>query len=134
MPGFLAPYRSDRYHLHDYRGSTRAPRGPTELFNYRHSSFRKVIERCFGVLKARFPILKLMPNYRPRRQRLIPIACCMLHNFIRKEARRDRMFREFELEDMIIEEEAETNICNLDMSQEYMTQMNSFRNEIASQL
>ncbi|KAK3222908.1 hypothetical protein Dsin_009933, partial [Dipteronia sinensis] len=116
MPGFLAPYRGDRYHLRDYRGSTRAPRD---------IHLRNVIERCFGVLKARFPILKLMPNYRPRRQRLIPIACCVLHNLIRKEAHRDRLFREFELEDMIIEEEAETNIFNLDMSQEYMTQMNS---------
>ncbi|KAK3189221.1 hypothetical protein Dsin_028782 [Dipteronia sinensis] len=105
MSGFLTPYRGERYHLRDYRGSTRAPRGPTELFNYRHSSLRNVIERCFCVLKARFPILKLMSNYPPRRQRLILIVCCVLHNFIQKEARHDRMFREFELEDMIIDEE-----------------------------
>ncbi|KAK3198700.1 hypothetical protein Dsin_022115 [Dipteronia sinensis] len=68
MSGFLAPYRGERYHLRDYRGSTRAPRGPTELFTYIHSSLRNVIERYFSVLKARFPILKLMPNYLPRRQ------------------------------------------------------------------
>ncbi|VVA18103.1 Hypothetical predicted protein, partial [Prunus dulcis] len=35
----------------------RHPRGAMELFYYRHSSLRNVIERCFGVLKARFPIL-----------------------------------------------------------------------------
>jgi len=28
-----------------------------------------VIERCFGVLKARFPTLSLMPNLKPLRQR-----------------------------------------------------------------
>ena len=84
MLGFLAPYRGEKYHLRDYRGSTRAPRGPTELFNYRHSSLHNVIKRCFGILKARFPILKLMLKYPPRRQRLNPIACCVLHKFIRK--------------------------------------------------
>ena len=62
------------------------------------------------------------------------IACCVLHNFARKEARCNRLFKEFELEYMIIEEEAYTNIFNLDMSQDNMTQMNPIRNEIVSQL
>ncbi|KAM5567595.1 hypothetical protein ABKV19_015593 [Rosa sericea] len=133
MPGFLAPYRGERYHLRDYRGPRRTPRGPRELFNYRHSSLRNVIERCFGVLKARFPILKYMPNYPPRRQRRIPIACCVLHNFIRKEARRDRLFEAFDVEDMIFEEENSTPV-NLDMSQENLAQMTNVRNEIAEDL
>ncbi|KAK3221059.1 hypothetical protein Dsin_015029 [Dipteronia sinensis] len=51
MPGFSTPYRGERYHLRDYEGQERAPRDPNELFNYRHSSLRNVIERCFGVLK-----------------------------------------------------------------------------------
>ena len=62
MSGYLAPYRRERYHLRDFRDGGR-PRGKQELFNHRHSSLRNIIERCFGVLKARFPILKLMPNY-----------------------------------------------------------------------
>ncbi|GMP41663.1 hypothetical protein CsSME_00011682 [Camellia sinensis var. sinensis] len=37
--------------------------GPKELFNHRHSSLRNVIERTFGVLKQRFPLLKHMPRY-----------------------------------------------------------------------
>ncbi|KAK2658230.1 hypothetical protein Ddye_004763 [Dipteronia dyeriana] len=98
MPGFLTPYR----------GPERAPRGPKELFNYRHSSLRNVIERCFGVLKARFAVLKNMPNYILRRQRLVSIACCVLYNFIRSQGRGDRMFREYENEDMLIEGEGET--------------------------
>ncbi|XP_022883271.1 uncharacterized protein LOC111400040 [Olea europaea var. sylvestris] len=50
MPGFLAPYRGQRYHLRDYVGRGRL-RGKEELFNYRHSSCRNIIERCIGVLK-----------------------------------------------------------------------------------
>lgn len=42
-----------------------------------------------------------MPNYPLCRQRLIPIACCVLHNFIRREARRDRLFEEFQVEDLL---------------------------------
>ncbi|XP_021820766.1 uncharacterized protein LOC110762438 [Prunus avium] len=133
VPGFLAPYRGLRYHLRDYRGPRRAPRGPMELFNYRHSSLRNVIERCFGVLKARFPILKLMPNYPPRRQRPIPIAYCVLHNFIRKEARRDKMFEEFQVEDMIIDSE-NTTTPNIDMSARNIAQMGDIRDKIAADL
>ena len=65
MSGFLSPYRRERYHLCDYRGPRRAPRGPMELFNYKHPSLRNIIENCLGVLKIRFPILKVMPNYHP---------------------------------------------------------------------
>ncbi|XP_052188895.1 protein ALP1-like [Diospyros lotus] len=42
MPGFLAPYRGRRYHLHDYLGRGR-PRGKEELFNYRHSSCQNMV-------------------------------------------------------------------------------------------
>ncbi|XP_021769643.1 uncharacterized protein LOC110733849 [Chenopodium quinoa] len=47
IPGFLPPYRGERYHLRDYRGAT-SPQGPEEIFNYTHSSLRNVIEICFG--------------------------------------------------------------------------------------
>ena len=59
MFGYLSPFLSARYHLLDFcdRGQ---PRGKQELFNYRHSSLRNVIKKCFGALKAKFPILKLM--------------------------------------------------------------------------
>lgn len=100
MLGFLSPYRGEQYHLHDYRGNNRKPRGPKELFSYIHSSLRNGIERCFGLLKARFPILKMMPNYPLCRQQLIPIVCYVLHNFIRRETRRDRLFEEFQVEDL----------------------------------
>ncbi|XP_060673309.1 uncharacterized protein LOC107417030 [Ziziphus jujuba] len=52
--GFLPSFRGERYHLQEYHGRGPQPRGPKELFNYRHSSLRNVIERCFGVLKVHF--------------------------------------------------------------------------------
>lgn len=47
-PGFLSPYRGERYHLRETREGG-VPQGPQERFNYLHSSLRNVIERCFGV-------------------------------------------------------------------------------------
>ena len=55
--GFLAPYRGQRYHLNDWREGHQ-PTTAREYFNMKHSSARNVIERCFGVLKARFGILR----------------------------------------------------------------------------
>nr|POF02980.1 hypothetical protein CFP56_65422 [Quercus suber] len=93
---FLPPHKSTRYHAQEFRGANRQPTTPQELFNYRHSSLRMVIERCFGVLKARFPILNEMHSFSLSRQRLIVTACCALHNFIRMYNRADEMFHVWE--------------------------------------
>ena len=92
--GFLQHYKGERYHAQEFHGRGRQARTAKELFNFRHSSLRMTIERCFGVLKARFPILKLMPPYKPSRQRLIVIACCAIHNYARRWGMHDRLFRE----------------------------------------
>ena len=75
---FLPPHKSTRYHAQEFRGANWQPSTPQELFNYRHSSLRMVIERCFGVLKARFPVLTGMHSFSISRQRLIVTACCAL--------------------------------------------------------
>ncbi|KAA0055632.1 retrotransposon protein [Cucumis melo var. makuwa] len=49
--GFLTPYRGQRYHLQEWRGTANAPTNAKEYFNMKHSSVRNVIERAFGVLK-----------------------------------------------------------------------------------
>ena len=72
------------------------PRSGKELFNYRHSALRMVIERAFRVLKARFPILSCMAKYKQYSQRLVVFACCALHNFIRINNRKDVMFNTWE--------------------------------------
>lgn len=92
MEGFIAPYLGVRYHLHEFRGANLLPRNARELFNHRHSSLRNVIQRSFSVLKTRFPILKLAPQYGFHIQRDIVIAACVLHNYIRREERNDWLF------------------------------------------
>ncbi|CAN0914680.1 hypothetical protein LINGRAHAP2_LOCUS28704 [Linum grandiflorum] len=72
------------------------PKGREELFNYRHSSLCNVIECCFGVLKKRFSILKNICSYSYRKQTLIVIACCAIHNYIRMHAVDDYLFSHFE--------------------------------------
>lgn len=83
-PQFLAPYRGHRCHLEQFEGGARHYSGPHELFNHRHSRLRNVVERCFGLLKQRFPILHYgMPRYKLKHQVQIVLACCALHNYIR---------------------------------------------------
>ncbi|XP_074359916.1 uncharacterized protein LOC141700042 [Apium graveolens] len=59
--GYLTPYRNTRYWLADFdrqRALTKE-----EKFNHAHAKLRNVIERAYGVLKERFPILKQMAPY-----------------------------------------------------------------------
>jgi len=79
----LTPYRGARYHLKEY--SRRSPQNARELFNHQHSSLRNVIERTFGVLKKRFPIIGsgTEPHYSLDTMTDIVLACCILHNFLR---------------------------------------------------
>ncbi|VVA31425.1 PREDICTED: ALP1 [Prunus dulcis] len=81
--GFLAPFRGQRYHLNDWRDGYQ-PTTPAELFNMKHSSARNVIERCFGLLKMRWAILRSPSFYDITTQCRIISACCMPHNFIRE--------------------------------------------------
>nr|XP_004512634.1 uncharacterized protein LOC101506160 isoform X2 [Cicer arietinum] len=90
--GFIAPFQGVRYQPYEYRGANQLPRNAKELFNHRHCFLRNTILRSFNVLKTRFPILKLGPQYSFQIQRDIVIAACVLHNFIRCEERNDWLF------------------------------------------
>ncbi|XP_023761111.2 uncharacterized protein LOC111909543 [Lactuca sativa] len=99
MRGYLAPYKGTniRYHLPDFqRGHTtaiRETRGPKEKFNYLHSSLQNIIERNFGVWKARWALLRDMHvNYKYKNQVKIMIASMAIHNYIRKVGRFDEAF------------------------------------------
>jgi len=93
--GFMPPYRNERYHLASFHGRRGGPRGKLETFNYRHSSLRSIVERAFGIMKRRFRILNNMNPYATDFQRLIIVACCCIHNFIRKDCgESDELFKE----------------------------------------
>ena len=81
--GFLSPFRRETYHLPEYRRRRAGLGNRREVFNYTHSSLRNCIERTFGVWKARFKILKSMNSYPMDKQKMIPVACAVVHNFIR---------------------------------------------------
>jgi hypothetical protein len=83
--GFLPLYRNERYHLDNFCGNRAQPKTVKEVFNYRQSSLRLVVERTFGILKNRFLIMNNMPPYGIPYQCLIVIACCTIHNFFRKD-------------------------------------------------
>lgn len=94
--GFIAPFPGIRYHLPEYRGANLLPRNANELFNHRHASLGNAIQKCFDVLKTRFPILKLAPQYAFHTQRDIVIAACVIHNHIRREEKSDWLFKDVE--------------------------------------
>ncbi|GJS39759.1 ALP1-like protein [Tanacetum coccineum] len=80
--GFLAPFRGERYHLNEFHGQQ--PQSAEEYFNMKHSKARNVIERCFGLVKGRWKILA-SPSFFPIGTQVhIILACCFLHNLIRK--------------------------------------------------
>ena len=134
ISGFLPPYRGERYHLQEYWDRRNQPIRYKELFNYKHSSLRNIIERCFGVLKTRLPILRMMPCYKPSRQPTIVVACCTLHNWIRLSTQNDQLFREYEVEDLSIEGEEESTSSrnhSIDLSDESAAAMAACRDQIA---
>jgi hypothetical protein len=79
----LTPYRAVRYHLKEWSRRDLRPQNKEELYNLRHSSLRNVIERIFGVLKKRFPILVVMPSYSFTDQIKLVKCSMLIHNFIR---------------------------------------------------
>ncbi|KAF0736938.1 hypothetical protein AaE_008962 [Aphanomyces astaci] len=80
----LTPYRGKRYHLKEFARGRRRPQTKEELFNLRHAQLRNVVERIFGVLKKRFPVLVTAVEYDYKFQVDLVLALCMLHNFIRR--------------------------------------------------
>ncbi|XP_061374222.1 protein ALP1-like [Gastrolobium bilobum] len=105
--GFLVPYRGTRYHLSEWRHG-HVPTTPQEVFNKRHAQARNVIERTFGLLKMRWAILRSPSFYPVKTHNRIIIACCLLHNLIRREMDIDPL--EIELGNMSIDEEVDEEL------------------------
>ena len=80
----LTPYRGVRYNIVEFNLLGQGPVTKEELFHLRHSSLRNVVERLFGVVKRRFPILVTMSPYSIELIQCELIQCCLLlHNFVR---------------------------------------------------
>jgi hypothetical protein len=83
----LTPFRGVRYHLKDWDRVGNKPKNYKELFNLRHSSLRNVVERSYGVVKKRFPLLVVMHTrrYPIELQRDIATTAFAVHSFIISE-------------------------------------------------
>ncbi|KAK1293715.1 hypothetical protein QJS10_CPB17g01032 [Acorus calamus] len=87
------------YHLSEFENQrNRRYAGPSELFNHRHAQLRNVVERAFGVLKMRFKCLRCTPHFPFPTQARIVLACCIIHNFIRRTQGKDMFFKMIEAE------------------------------------
>ncbi|PIA42475.1 hypothetical protein AQUCO_02000133v1 [Aquilegia coerulea] len=111
QPGFLAPFRRTFYHVSEHEG--RIPQNEKELFNKRHSLLRNSIERAFGVLKKRWPMLSTQSFYPYKIQVKIVLACFILHNHIRGVEPYDPILDEVdkELDGAPIDESGVENDC-----------------------
>ena len=133
--GFLLPYWGEQYHLQEYWGRCNQPVMCKKLFNYRHSSLQNIIERCSNVLNTRFPILlRMMSCYKPSKQPLIIVSCCTLHNWICLSTQNDWLFKEYKVQDLLVqgEEESINNISHpIDLLDKSAIVMATCRDQIA---
>ena len=102
VPDFLAPFKGGRnIRVGQGHGQNQ---GPKELYNTCHFQPRNVIERTFGVLKQRFAYLRgPVPYSYMQKQINVVIACCALHNFLRKNQPSNNHFMLYEQEGMQFE-------------------------------
>lgn len=56
-----------------------------KIFNYRLSRARNVVEIAFGILAARFRLLHTQINMNEKTVELAVLACCILHNYLRRK-------------------------------------------------
>lgn len=54
------------------------------IYNYRHSRARRVVENTFGIVSVVFRVLRKPMLLEPERAEKVVLACCYLHNFLRK--------------------------------------------------
>ena len=132
----MTPYRNVRYWLNDFRSGGKAVERE-EIFNLYHAILRNVIERAFGVVKARFPILKKMAPYSFAAQTKIVMTFFSIHNFLRQVSVADRLFSEYDTEEELESDSdnqnqgSTTNNFFTAADQEFMLQ---FRDHIANEL
>jgi hypothetical protein len=118
------------------------PNTPKEKFNRKHSSIRNVIERSFGLLKMKWEILYSIKKYPMWKQKMIVVACMVLHNFIREHNSEDADFAWFDRDPNYMPTIPErykrdavlANASDTSTPEASSTCMDTFRDELATSL
>jgi hypothetical protein len=129
-PNTLTPYRGVRYHLKEWETGNQRPQTKEELFNLRHSMLRNVIERSFGVIKRKFPLLRAMLPYPFDIQVKLVIAAFTIHNFIRES---NEKMGPLDRADIDVEEGTPQD-ANSECVDSENSQMKTYRDSIALQM
>nr|XP_048335944.1 uncharacterized protein LOC107429887 isoform X2 [Ziziphus jujuba var. spinosa] len=96
----------------------------------KHASARNIIERCFGVLKMRWAILR-SPSFYPITTQIKTItACCLIHNLIRREMTLDPGEVEYDRMENVDINEEEDIIGSIASSDRWT----NWRDELANQM
>ena len=53
------------------------------IFNYRLSRARRIVENAFDILNSRFGIFQRPINLSPEKAQVVILTCCYLHNYLR---------------------------------------------------
>lgn len=61
------------------------------IFNYRLSRARRIVENAFGILNSRFAVFQRPIGLSVNKVKIIVLACCYLHNYLRKKVRHGYM-------------------------------------------
>lgn len=87
----LAPYVAVRYHLQEWRKGNHRPQTKEELFNLRHAKLRNVVERTYGVFKARFRIFQsARDGFSLNTQSKLIVALSAVHDWINMHSGRPK--------------------------------------------
>lgn len=84
------------------------PRGTRErVFNYRLSRARRIVENVFGILSARFRVLRKPILLEPEKAEIVVMAISYIHNYLRRHNSRNTytppVFLDNEDEGLVIE-------------------------------
>ncbi|KAJ0485092.1 putative harbinger transposase-derived nuclease domain-containing protein [Helianthus annuus] len=96
----------------------------------RHSSARNVIERCFGMIKDRWAILRDNSYHPIESMPRIIIACCLLHNFIRTTMSEDPLDNEIPVNHTQPANDHDNVISMIEPSQEWTDRRDLLANEM----